>query len=133
MDHFLKALSLILISSVKFAIGPPLVYLREQYNFTWIETNMYAIIGGMMGVLIFVHVSEWIYDLWHSIRDYLWKKNRQRQSLFSPPTADTRDDVVINYNYIDEPLKRPRRIFSSRSRKMVRIWKRYGLIGLAAL
>jgi hypothetical protein len=133
MDHFLKALTLILISSVKFAVGPPLVYLREQYNFTWLETNIYAIIGGMIGVLVFIHVSEWLYELWHSIKDYFWKKKQERNFYFSPPRADTEEDIAINYSYVEKPLQRPRRIFSARARKMVRLWRKYGLIGMAAL
>jgi hypothetical protein len=133
MDHFLKALTLILISSVKFVAGPPLVYLREQYNFTWLETNVYAIIGGMIGVLVFMHVSDWIYELWHSMRDYFWHKKQQRETIFSPPKADTDEEIQISYSYIEKPLQRPRRIFTSRSRKMVKLWRKYGLIGLAAV
>ena len=133
MDHFLKALTLILISSVKFVAGPPLVYLREQYDFTWLETNIYAIIGGMIGVIVFMHVSDWVYELWHSIRDYFWKKKQKREEFFSPPKADTDEELEINYSYVEKPLQRPRRIFSSRSRKMVRLWRKYGLMGMAAV
>ena len=54
MESFLKILTLILISSVKFAFGPSFAYLNEKYDFTWLETNIYAIMGGMMGVIIFM-------------------------------------------------------------------------------
>ncbi len=133
MDHFLKALTLIMISSVKFVAGPPLVYLREQYDFTWLETNVYAIFGGMIGVLVFIHVSDWIYELYHSIKDYFWKRKQNRDSFFSPPKADTDEEIQISYSYIEQPMQRPRKIFSARSRKMVKLWRKYGLIGMAAL
>ena len=133
MNELWKIIIVILISSVKFVAGPPLVYLREQYDFTWLETNVYAIIGGMIGVLVFMHVSDWIYELWHSIKDYFWHKKQQRENFFSQPKADTEEDIQINYSYIEKPLQRPRRIFTSRSRKMVKLWRKYGLIGLAAV
>src|SRR5204863_6706992 len=54
------------------------------------------------------------------------------KEIFSAPIADVEEKVEIHYDYIEES-KRKKRIFTRRSRRIVRIWKNYGLIGLAAL
>jgi hypothetical protein len=132
MESFLKILTLILISSVKFAFGPSFAYLNETYDFTWLETNIYAIMGGMIGVVIFMHISEWLIALWERIREYVFKRKRRRNEMFSPPVADTPELLEIHYQYVESMVPQ-KKIFTSRTRKIVRIWKRYGLIGLAAL
>jgi hypothetical protein len=133
LEEFLKILTLILISSVKFAFGPSFAYLNQSYDFTWFETNIYAIMGGMIGVTIFMHLSDWLIKLWDRFRKYYFsKKKKQRVEVFSEPVADTDEKVEIHYEYIENPVP-PKKIFSKRSRRMVKIWKRYGLVGLAAL
>lgn len=132
MDEFLQILSLILISSVKFAVGPPLVYLNEKYDFTWLETNVYAIIGGMIGVIVFMHFSEWLIELWDRIRLYFFKRKQRRNEVFSPPVADVEEQIVIHYQYIDKSLP-ARRVFTPRTRRIVKLWRNYGMIGLVAL
>jgi hypothetical protein len=136
LNSFLKILTLILISSVKFAFGPSFAYLNQDYDFTWLETNIYAILGGMMGVTIFMHLSEWISRMWDRIRNYYFRNKNRRQKkkneVFSEPIADTDQQIEIHYQYVESHVP-PKRIFSKRTRRMVKIWKRYGLIGLAAL
>ncbi|MCC7232219.1 MAG: hypothetical protein IT242_04695 [Bacteroidia bacterium] len=136
MDEFLKILSLILISSVKFAVGPPLAYMNEKYDFTWLETNLYAVMGGMIGVIVFMHVSEWLFDIWETLRLYFFRRKERRKlrrkQLFSPPVADANEQFEIHYQYVGSPPPH-RKVFTPRTRRMVRIWKNYGLIGLAAL
>ncbi len=132
MDELFKILTLILLSSVKFTVGLPLVYLNETYDFTWFETNIYAIIGGMIGVLVFMHVSEWLMELWDRIRLYFFKKKEKRNSLYSRPIADIEGNLEIHYDYVEKSLP-ARKLFTRRNRRMVQIWSRYGLIGLAAL
>ncbi|REJ85213.1 MAG: hypothetical protein DWQ44_03880 [Bacteroidetes bacterium] len=131
MVEFLKILSFILISSVKFAIGPPIVYLNDQYDFTWLETNLYGILGGMIGVVFFMHLSEWLMDLWDAFRHKFFHRKNKKQ-LFSPPVADVEGDIEIHYEYVEHAIPKRKR-FTPRTRKLVRIWKKYGLIGLAAL
>ena len=134
MEEFLKILTLILISSVKFAFGPSFAYLNQNYDFTWFETNIYAIMGGMIGVVIFMHLNEWLISLWNRLREIYYKNKRKRKrfNVFTDPVADIPEHLEIHYQYI-ENVAPPKKIFSRRSRRMVRIWKRYGLIGLAAL
>jgi hypothetical protein len=132
MEDFLKILTLILISSVKFAFGPSFAYLNQNYDFTWFETNIYAIIGGMIGVVIFMHISEWLIDTWHKVVVYFYRKKRKRVEVFSEPVADVPEHLEIHYQYIEQTLPK-KKIFSKRSRRMVKLWKKYGLVGLAAL
>ena len=131
MDEFLRILVFILISSVKFAFGPFIVYLNEKYDFTWLETNLYAIFGGMLGVVFFMYFSEWLYAAWLVVKHYFRSKLKPRRTVFSEPMADTGDPLQVNYSYVERGAQR--KIFTARNRKMVRIWKKYGLIGLAAL
>ena len=132
MEEFLKILTLILISSVKLAFGPSFAYLNETYDFTWLETNIYAIMGGMIGVTIFMHVSDWLILVYERIRDAIFKRKRRRNAMFSPPVADTPELLEIHYQYVESMVPQ-KKIFSPRTRKIVRIWKKYGLMGLAAL
>jgi len=132
MEHFLQALSLILISSVKFVVGPFYVYMNDNYTFTFFETNLYAITGGMLGVFVFMYFSRWLIDAWRNIRKFIRKFYSHKPEFFSTPVADTESDIEIRYSYVSSNFK-PKKIFTPRNRKLIRIWKRYGLIGLAAL
>jgi hypothetical protein len=117
---------------VKFAFGPSFAYLNQKYDFTWLETNIYAIMGGMIGVVIFMHISEWLVRMWDKFRNYYFRKKHERNQLFSEPVADTSERIEIKYQYIESHAP-PKKIFTRRSRRMVKIWRRYGLLGLAAL
>lgn len=132
MEEFLKILSLILISSVKFAFGIPFVYMTEEYDFTWLETNIYAISGGMLGVVFFMYFSDWLMRAWATIRNYFFIRKERITQLFSPPVADVEEQLEIHYDYVEKsaPVKK---IFTPRTRRIVRLWTRYGLIGLAVL
>ncbi len=134
LEEFLKILTLILISSVKFAFGPSFAYLNQNYDFTWLETNIYTIIGGMIGVVIFMHLNEWIISMWNRLREFYFKNKKKgvRSSVFSEPVADITEHVEIHYQYVGS-IAPPKKIFTRGSRRMVRVWKKYGLLGLAAL
>ena len=73
MEEFIQILTVILISSVKFAFGPSFAYLNYKYEFTWLETNIFCIIGGMIGVTIFMHISDWLVEMWHKVKVYFFK------------------------------------------------------------
>ena len=123
---------MILISSVKFAFGPSFAYLNQNYDFSWFETNVYSIMGGMIGVTIFMHISEWLIDIFHKINVSFFKRKIRKSTIFSEPVADVPEHLEIHYQYVEHKLPQ-KRIFSKQSRRMVRIWKKYGLVGLAGL
>lgn len=131
VNELLQILTLILISSVKFSFGIPFVSISERYHFNWLETNVYATIGGILGVVFFMYCSEWLMMIWEKIKDYFFNRKIKGQ-VYSKPVADVDDPLEIKYEFID--TKRPqKRIFSPRARKMVRLWNKYGLIGLSVL
>ncbi|QQR95047.1 MAG: hypothetical protein IPJ93_15200 [Bacteroidota bacterium] len=70
MGEFVKILMVILISSVKFVVGPAFAYYDEKYDFTIFEAIVYPIIGGMLGVFVFSFFSDQVANVWH------WIKNR---------------------------------------------------------
>jgi hypothetical protein len=124
-------MSLILLSSVKFAFGPSFVYLNKNYNFNFLETNLYAIVGGMLGVVVFLSLSKWILRVYHRIRVIYFHTFKKKQ-IFTDPVADVKEPLKIVYDYI-EARRKKKRIFTPRNRRVVRIWQTYGLMGLAAL
>jgi hypothetical protein len=132
VENLVKILLVILFSSVKFALGPSYVYFNENYQFfTFWQTNLYTIIGGMLGVVFFMYFSEWIIVLYRKARKSFRKHFRSRQGIFSRPVADADGPMEIHYDYIDAEKKK--RIFSRKSRRIVRLSRRYGVIGMSAL
>lgn len=132
MEELINIVTFILISSVKFAFGIPFVSISERYTFNWLETTVYAIIGGMLGVIVFMYFSDAMLILWNRLRTYFFRRKKMREELFSPPVADVEGNLKIRYDYVDHNPP-PRKIFTSRTRRIVRVWNRYGLIGLAAI
>jgi uncharacterized membrane protein YdcZ (DUF606 family) len=133
VNEFLQILTLILTSSIKFAFAIPFVYLNERYEFTWLQTNLYAVLGGMLGVVFFMYCSEGAMYLWDRLRAFYFRKKSEFANPFSDPVADVEDKLNIRYEYIDPNAVPKRKVFTPRTRRIVRVWSRYGLIGLAAI
>lgn len=137
MQKVIHFIVVVLLSSVKFIGGPTLVYLNEKYEFEFgfVQANIAIITGGMLGVVVFMYFSKWMLKVYRGIRKRMRRVLSGKYSdFYSPPTADIETDLEIRYSYIEknEPEKK-KRIFTPRSRRLVRIWQRYGLVGLAAL
>lgn len=128
----MKILSLILISSVKFAFGPSFVYLNENYDFTFFETNIFAILGGMLGVWFFLYLSKWILKLYRKIRAYYFHVFKRKNPMFSDLVVDVDAPIEVRYEYVIKNQSK-KKLFTSRNRRIIRIWQGYGLVGLAAL
>lgn len=119
MSEFVKIILIILLSSVKFAAGPPFAYFDERYDFTFYETVLYCLLGGMLGVWVFTFFSLEIQLTLHWFRSKLRrKKNRPAEVQIDPVTG--------------LPLHR-KKIFSKRSRQFVKLWRKYGFFGVAFL
>lgn len=134
MSEFLKIILLILLSSVKFVAGPPFAYINNTYDFSFIETVLYLVTGGMLGVVTFTFFSASIFRLWNYLK-FEFKKlraraKRKRKHIFSEPVADVDGELEIHYEYISSA---PKKIFTPRNRKLVKIWRKYGLFGIAFL
>jgi hypothetical protein len=130
MPEFVKIILVILLSSVKFVAGPPFAYYDSRYDFTFFETVLYCVIGGMLGVVLFTFFSKPLFRFWHFLKHKYHSLFRRKQ-IFSDPVADVESPVEIHYEYIAG--SRPKKIFTPRNRKIVRIWRKYGLFGIALI
>jgi len=128
VSEFVKIILIILLSSVKFVAGPPFAYFDERYDFTFFETVLYSVIGGMLGVWVFTFFSLEIQVMARWTKRQL-KKAVQKPQIFSKPLS-TEGDMEITYQLVNEDDGK-RKVFTSRSRKFVRLWSRYGLIGVS--
>ena len=130
MGDPLKILLYILLSSVKFAAGPPFAYYSNTYDFTYLEIILYSITGGMFGVFVFTFFSSKILELWQWI---IWrmKKTVRRKGVFSEPSPDIEFKGVIRYTMAGENIRK--KVFTKKNRRIVKLWKKYGEFGVAFL
>jgi hypothetical protein len=130
LQNLLRVITLILLSSVKFVAGPTVVYFNQKYDFSFLKTNLYTIIGGMLGVSVVLYISPYIMRFWYWLK-FLYHRYFVKHDLyFSDPTVDISLPVEVHYRYISGKRKK---IFSPRSRRIVRLWNRYGFAGVAAI
>lgn len=129
MSEIVKIVLIILLSSVKFVAGPPFAYFDDRYDFTFFETVLYCVIGGMLGVWVFTFFSIEIQLIVNWVKRHA-KRIVKKPQFFSKPKA-TDDSVEVVYDFVDSTEKK--KVFSKRSRKFVKIWKKYGLFGVAFL
>lgn len=135
MDAFWKFIQVVLLSSVKFVAGPPFAYYENSYDFGFTETILSCVLGGMLGVMVFTYLTKPILNAekWvvrNSKR--LWNNLSKPTGRFSRPRADIDADVEIHYDYI-ESSEIKRKVFTRRNRRIVRIWKSFGLAGIALI
>jgi hypothetical protein len=130
MVEIWKILQLILLSSVKFVLGPPLAYLDPRYNLSFAETVLYCVTGGMLGVLAFTFFSQGLTLIWHWLKHQA-KRIFRKPAIFSEPVADIPGNIEVKYDYLSKGEKP--KLFTRRNRRIVKIWRSYGLFGIAAI
>ena len=131
MGEIWKIIQVILLSSVKFVAGPPFAYFDQRYNFSFFETICYSVLGGMLGVYAFTFFSEKLHDIWLVIK-FKFNDVFGEKEQFSKPVADIDIPVDIHYEYI-EIKPDNKKVFTKRNRRIVKIWQKYGLSGIAIL
>ena len=131
IENLLRAIAIILLSSVKFVAGPSVVYFNEKYDFSFMKTNFYVITGGMLGVAIVLYLSPFIMKLWYFLKLIYHRFTHPKDSYFSEPTVDSSHPIEIHYSYVQN--KKQKKVFTPRNRRIIRIWKKYGLWGVAWL
>ena len=94
----------ILLSSAKFAATFPLVIMQFQFSFT--ETILWTNVGGIIGIYFFAFLSNKLISWWNRT----FRKTRKQ-------SQDESSQEI--------------RIFTKRNRRIVRIKRQYGLIGIA--
>jgi hypothetical protein len=129
VGEVVKIILVILLSSVKFIAGPPFAYYDQKYGFSVFETVLYSVIGGMLGVVVFSYFSPPIFQFWHWIMHF-FTSSKKKAEVFSEITVDTDQPVAVTYSYMDYAARR-KKVFTRRNRKIVTIWKKFGLVGLA--
>ncbi len=67
LQNLMRVVVLILLSSVKFVAGPFVVYFNQKYDFSFLKTNLFTIIGGMLGVTVVIYLSPYIMRFWYSL------------------------------------------------------------------
>ncbi len=100
---WLELVIAVLIASFKFAITVPFFILSEKLSF-W-ESVLFGIASGTFGIIVFMYLSSGILRIWN------WFK--RKTGWFK--------------------RKKPRKKFSKRTRRWVRLKGRFGLAGIAIL
>lgn len=130
MQEIIKIIQVILLSSVKFLTGPTFAYYNKSYDFSFFEVILYSVTGGMLGVFVFTFFSDKIHQIWLVIKSKF--KKSFNTSNYSEPVADVNGPVKIKYTYLDNKQDE-RKIFTKRNRRLVTIFRKYGLFGIAFL
>ena len=132
VEYLLKVLTVLFISSFKFVAGPTLAY---AYNFSYGETIVMTVTGGLCGVLLISYYTPFLMRLLESVLAF-WKgffgKKNNNPTPFSKPLVDVDGPVDVSYSYV-ATNQQEKKIFTKKSRRIVRVWKKYGLIGIALL
>lgn len=100
---WLETIAAALLATFKFAITVPFFIIKEGLGF-W-ESLLFGIASGTFGIIVFMFLSTGILKIWNWIKI--------KTGLFK--------------------RKKPRKKFSKRSRRAVKIKNKYGLFGIAAL
>lgn len=103
MEDMWKYVLVILTSSVKFFIAVPFA---RASGLSFIESLICCIIGGSIGVTAFLYLSDYIFRFLGWLKDI----------FFTPKKTD-----------------KPRRKFTKTNRFIVKVMRKYGLIGVAAI
>ena len=136
MRTLINYLLLVVISSVKF-LGGPIVYWRTQkYGVIPLDfwmTNISIIAGGMLGVSLIIYLSDHIVPFYRKARALFEKYFIGNKQIFANPTVDINSPVEVHYEYVEKKTDPRRKVFTPRNRRIVKLWRRFGLIGVTAL
>ena len=115
MSAFLKILTVFLVSSIKFLFAPALSFgLGLNFIQTWLSTTA----GGIVGVVFFFFLSRWILSLYSRYFFYYFHLIRIK--------------IYTTLN-ITVPKFIPARRFTKRNRFIIKLVRRYGLVGIVIL
>ena len=114
MPVSIKIAQVILLSSVKFVFGAPLAF---NLGFGYVETLLLTTGGGIAGVLFFYHLSTAVLKLYR----YLLRKIK---NLFTKKQSEIQT-VAAN--------KKPKRKFTRKNKLIIKVRKKYGMLGIIAI
>ncbi len=118
MEGLLKIIFIILISSVKFVVAPPFAaFYNTDINLTYLQAVAACIAGGMLGVYVFTNFSPIVFSAIHEVQVAVKNLIRKKKNDGTFP---------------EQPVTK-RKVFTPHNRRIVHVWKKYGLIGIAFL
>ena len=79
MSLTLKILVIIFLSGIKFMFAIPLSVLKYDFNF--IQTLLFTVVGGVLSVLVFSYLSDKIYKLIKTKEQNKVKKRSMKKAL----------------------------------------------------
>lgn len=85
----------------------------------------------MLGVFTFTFFSPYLLTIWKRIIQFIRYGFKNRKETFSKPTTDTNPSIEVTYTYVSK--NEEKKIFTKRNRKLVKIWQKYGLAGIAII
>ncbi len=112
-----KLLQILLLSGLKFFFAP---LISVGYGYNYFQTILITSLGGILGILFFFYFSRWL------IKQY----NKFCPVIFAGFTGKSVDQAKKILN-CDQPSKR--KIFSSKSRNLIKLRKKYGYLGIIIL
>jgi hypothetical protein len=116
VNLILKILQVMLISSLKFIVAPPV---SIEIGLNYFQTIIFTTAGGIAGVVFFYHLSGWL------IRMYYKYLHFRVKAMFTGRAKLAR----MRSNLSEKKIK----IFSRRSRGYIKLKRNWGLIGIALL
>lgn len=115
MSGFLKILIVFVFSSIKFLFAPALSFgMGLNFIQTWLSTTA----GGIMGVFVFFFLSRWflhLYSMYFSYYTHLLKVK------------------IYGFLNLSTPKFIPARRFTRRNRFIIKLVRKYGLVGIVTL
>tara|TARA_B110000908_G_scaffold149850_1_gene183411 strand:- start:1231 stop:1656 length:426 start_codon:yes stop_codon:yes gene_type:complete len=79
MSIALKILVVIFLSGIKFMFAIPLSIIK--YDFTFIQTLLFSVIGGVLSIFVFSYLSDKIYKLIKKKKQNKVKKRSMKKAL----------------------------------------------------
>jgi hypothetical protein len=113
---FIKIVSLIVISSIKFIFAFPVAY---EYKLNAWETIAATTAGGVGGIYFFAYISDYLIILWHRFRLMFFRRKTRVKAI----------PKIIKY----KTAQKKDRVFTNKNKRYVRLKQRYGLFGIAFL
>jgi hypothetical protein len=112
-----KLLQILLLSGIKFFFAP---LISVSYGYNYFQTILITSAGGILGIVFFFFFSRWL------IRQY----NKFCPVIFAGFTGKSVDQAKRILNC--EPSGK-KKIFTAKSRKLIRLRRKYGYPGIIIL
>jgi hypothetical protein len=131
----LKISTVLAVSGVKFLAGVPLSF---AYHYSCLQTVILTSTGGIVGVLVMMFCSDAITRAWFSTVTFFKKRLNGKnppvvQNLYEEKDINVDLNVDVQYYYGEQPVIKSKKIFSKKTRLIVKFKMKYGLAGIAFL